>query len=272
MLRAHKLGWFTRLFTAHCARMLRRQFGGVRVLGLEHARRALAAGPVLLLANHVAFWDAVLIIWLSNAVLRADGYAWMDRDNLHRLAFFRWLGAFGVGAGNALEAARAMRYAARLLDGPGRHIWIFPQGRERPQSVRPLGFLGGSAHLLRRAPQAVAVPVALRYEFGEGAQPWAHVAFGQACAGEPHARTHEAAVEALLAEQEADLLQPRADGQALLTAPPARDAWPTRALASLARWFMQLPSQVHGKGARSPAHLAAAQHPAPGQNEQRIGG
>ena len=40
------------------------------------------------------------------------------------------------------DGASAMRYAARLLDRPRRLVWIFPQGAERPVTLRPLGRMG----------------------------------------------------------------------------------------------------------------------------------
>ena len=271
MLRAHKIAWFERLFTRHCGRMLRGQFAGVRVLGLPRVQRALAAGPLLLAANHVAFWDGILITWLSNALLQAEGYAWMDGNNLRGLAFFRLLGAFGVRPGRATDTARAMRYAQQLLSGPGRHVWLFPQGRERPVSVRPLGLQRGSAHLMRRCPQATLLPVALRYEFGAGMRPWVHVAFGEPFAGEHQVHTHAAALEAVLAEQEADLLQPTAHGREFLRRGAAAPGWPTRLLSFLAQRFMQLSPQIDVQGARPPAHPASPQHAAPGNGQQEIG-
>ncbi|MEI6252556.1 MAG: hypothetical protein WCP30_07105, partial [Mycobacteriaceae bacterium] len=53
-------------------RYARRRVGygldGVWVTGLQEARAALAEGPVLFAANHVAWWDTLLLVVLHEAL------------------------------------------------------------------------------------------------------------------------------------------------------------------------------------------------------------
>jgi len=169
-----------RWLAGHARARLARSFTRVQVLGLAHVRAALEAGPVLVVSNHTAWWDALVILWLGRLVLGADGYALMDARNLRRLPFFRWVGAFGVDLEDRADGARALRHAARLLDRARRLVWIFPQGRERPVTARPLAFAPGAAAIARLAPACRVVPAALRYEHGEEPEPVAYVAFGEA--------------------------------------------------------------------------------------------
>lgn len=157
---------------------MRRAFGSLRVRGLEPVRALMREGPVLIVSNHTAWWDPLLVLVLTTRVLGVDAFAMMDAKNLRRLPFFGLVGAFGVDLDVPADGARAIRYAAKLLDGPGRVVWIFAQGRERPVTERPLGFRGGTAEIARVARRAVVVPVALRYEHGARPEPDAYVSFG----------------------------------------------------------------------------------------------
>ena len=137
MIPARKHRLFRWWFGGHARARLRAGFSAVRAEGMDHLRAALAAGPVL------------IVLYLTEHALRCDGHAMMDAQNLQRLPFFAMVGAFGVDLANPSDGASAMRYAARLLNAPGRMVWVFPQGRERPVTERPLAFRAGSAEVAR---------------------------------------------------------------------------------------------------------------------------
>lgn len=158
-------------------------FGAVRVHGLEQARAASREAPLIVVSNHTSWWDPLFAIYLCTLELRADAHAMMDAKNLARLPFFGKVGAFGVDLDDPADGARAIRYAAKLLDRPGRLVWVFAQGRERPITERPIVFRAGTAEIARVA-RARVVPVALRYEFGAEEHPTAWVSFGEPLAYE----------------------------------------------------------------------------------------
>jgi 1-acyl-sn-glycerol-3-phosphate acyltransferase len=121
-------------------------------------------------------------------VLDLDAYAMMDADNLLRHPYFARVGAFGVHRGSRRDGAASLRYAADLLRSPGRCVWIFPQGEERPWHER-LVFRPGVARLSRLAPSAAIVPIAFGYSFGATEGPDAWIAIGR-----PVASTSSAAI------------------------------------------------------------------------------
>jgi len=187
--------WFRRWFAAHASGRMRRAFETVRVAGLVHLRQVLAAGPAVIVSNHTAWWDPLVALLLTERVLRCDSYALMDAVNLERLPFLGLLGGFGVDLRRPSDGAAVIRYAVRLLDAPGRAVWIFPQGRERPITERPLNFRPGSAEVARVA-KVPTVPLAIRYEFMGTERPHVLVDLGEAIAPGRD-------VEALRARQEA---------------------------------------------------------------------
>lgn len=214
MIPARKHAWFDRWFASQARGRLGATFARVRLAGAEHLREASAAGPVLLVSNHCAWWDPLVVLYLETYVFRGDWYAMMDAANLRRLPFFGLVGAFGVDLDVASDGAAAMKYSARLLKRPGQAVWIFPQGAERPQSLRPLGFRAGSAEIARIA-RVKTVPVALRYAFVHEARPELLVDLGPAMEFGRDVTLgraqHEAAVTEGLDRIEADLLAERFD-------------------------------------------------------------
>lgn len=200
MIPALKSRWFSAWFARDAERRIARHFSALRVHGLAETRAIAETRPVLVVANHTAWWDPLLAIQLCVRALRVDAYAMMDAKNLRRLPFFARVGAFGVDREDPADGARAVRYAARRLDRPGRLVWIFPQGAEVPRAA-PLVFHGGSAHVARVARRAAVVPVGIRYEHGAEPRPTAYVSFGPSLAYERDpARGQRAQEEAVRAE------------------------------------------------------------------------
>jgi len=178
MIPAQRRPRFARWFARQAEARLRRSFGRVRLLGLSHLREASAAGPVLVVSNHASWWDPLVALWLTNRVLALEAYALMDAANLRRLPFFGPAGAVGVDLADPRDGARVLRHLAGLLRAPGQLVWVFPQGREQPADA-PLQFEAGAAAVARTAGAAVRVlPIALRYEHGHEARPWAWISVG----------------------------------------------------------------------------------------------
>jgi 1-acyl-sn-glycerol-3-phosphate acyltransferase len=180
---AKKSRWFNAWFARHARGRIRSTFGRVLVTGLDDARRVVEKAPALFVVNHSTWWDALVVLYLSELVLGCDGYALMDAANLRRAPFFRRVGAFGVDLDDPADGARSIRHAARLLDAPRRALWVFPEGRER-SPFAPLELRPGSAQIARVARRAAVVPVGLRYIFGGVEQPELWIALGGALAAE----------------------------------------------------------------------------------------
>ncbi len=189
---------FVQLGRRYVRRTLARSLDGVYVAGLEAARRVARERPVILAANHVAWWDSFLVVALDEA-LGTEGYALMDAASVQQMPYFAWLGALPL---NRAAPRPVLREAAALLDRPLRAVWIFPSGEHRPAHLRPLGFQAGVRLLTRLAPQAAVLPVAIQYAFAENSTPAAWVDIGAPVSGEDL----EAAVETGLARIDSALI------------------------------------------------------------------
>lgn len=163
-------------------RRARRRFARVLMRGIEHLDAWDSGGtadrPLLVVANHSAWWDAVLPVIISCRRLRHDAYALMDYEQLARFRFFRRVGAFSVDRADARSAMRTLQYAGDLLRDTRRVLWIFPQGRIVPNDARPIRCETGTAHLARMVGRCAIAPVAFRYEVGRDELPTACIAIG----------------------------------------------------------------------------------------------
>ena len=168
--------WFLGLARPYVRRRLARGLDGFYAAGVEAAREVARDRPVILAANHVGWWDSFLVVALDEA-LGTEGYALMDAESVRRLPFFARLGALPLDRGGASTSRAGLRAAAAKLSGPGRALWIFPQGHHRPAHLRPLGFMGGVSLLARMVPEAAVIPIAIQYAWGEQPMPaaWAHL-------------------------------------------------------------------------------------------------
>jgi 1-acyl-sn-glycerol-3-phosphate acyltransferase len=194
LLEARKHPLLERAYARYGRRLLRRAFARVWVGGAPWPE---GAGPVIAFANHSAWWDPVLALFLSHDVFRRDGYGLMEGAQLLRYPFFRRIGCFGATGDHPAEDARGLAlYAARLLRHaePGarpRTLWIFPQGALLPARV-PLAFRSGLARFSRAVPGAVLLPIAARYELRAAQRPECFVRVGSpvhaAARGESPAR------------------------------------------------------------------------------------
>ncbi|MEI8254504.1 MAG: lysophospholipid acyltransferase family protein [Deltaproteobacteria bacterium] len=192
---------FIRLFAWYARRLVRRSFGGLYVRG-----RLLAPGePVIYLVNHSSWWDALTVFLLSRGETRMRHDALMSEEGLRRFPFFARLGAVTVPVD---RSTRGMRALLAYVDEWSRKVrgalWIFPQGAVFHADRRPLGVQPGAARIAQRAAPCRVVPVALRYEFGEGQRPDVYVSIGEPMVIAD--RAPEASLAALL-ESEVDRLR-----------------------------------------------------------------
>jgi len=165
-------GWYLRWW------YFRRHFHAVRVsrAGLPQVP---VGCPLIVYTNHPSWWDPALFILVSRILLRSRrGYGPMEQDALGRYGLFRRFGVFGIDTESRRGAARFLEVSTHVLSDTGNALWITAEGaftdaRQRPVRLRP-----GLAHLARRIPGAVLLPMAVEYTFWNERQPEALMRFG----------------------------------------------------------------------------------------------
>jgi hypothetical protein len=155
-------------FDWYCGHALRKHFHRVHLYGDAPFDPARAT---LYVANHVGFWDPIVVDHLIRRTRPQPPFAMADLAQVRRHPFFRRVGAFSVDRTRPRDGMRAVRYAAQLLNGGPNAVLIFPQGGAEPADARPLRFETGVERILALAPTASVMVVALRYEFWTDQRP-----------------------------------------------------------------------------------------------------
>jgi len=159
---------------------MRRRLDGVHVRGVDGAGWVPASVPVLLVANHVSWWDGFLLRDVHRR-LRPDApfHVVMTETELRRFPLFRWMGALPLDDGPMAARGLLREMQARVGQDPAPVFGYFPQGRIWPAHRRPLGFRRGVAWLAARVAPIALVPVALHLEPMTRPGPAAFVSVGR---------------------------------------------------------------------------------------------
>ena len=172
----------TAFFTWVMQRQIAASFHALRLArpGLDGPLAELAADrPIVVYANHPAWWDPALFIVLANRLFAArDSYGPMDATALAQYRILERAGIFGIETEGYRGAAHFMRVATGLLDTPQRMLWITAQGAFADSRAKPVTLRPGLARLLARVPEAVALPLAVEYPFWSEKKPEALCRFG----------------------------------------------------------------------------------------------
>lgn len=172
MIRAVKSKTFDRVFSLYNHYyLLRRRFRSFTLSGSldplvaygpegGDAKPMAPDQPVVYFMNHSSWWDGLLLYHAAKQTSRGDHYVMMEERQLRQYAFFRKLGAYSINKDSASGVRASLQYTNELL-ASGKRVWIFPQGEILHQEARPIQFRPGIGLVLRRFPQAIAVPVTL---------------------------------------------------------------------------------------------------------------
>ncbi len=141
---------------------------------------ALHAGrPLIVYTNHPSWWDpALLLLALPKLFPGRLAFGPMERHALGRYRLFERMGIFGIDPGTSHGARAFLRVADIGLAKPNALLCITAEGAFTDARVRPVRLRSGLAHLARRAPHAVFLPLALEYGFWNESRPEAMLRFG----------------------------------------------------------------------------------------------
>ena len=165
------------VFARYLAWRMSREFHGVRLSG--DGVPALSAGrPLIVYSNHPSWWDPAMMIVLAHRLFPGrPGFAPMEQAAFERYGIFRRMGVFGIADGGA-GAKRFLEVADRALDAPGGMLWVNAEGAFTDARARPVVLRPGVAHLARRRPDALLVPLAMEFGFWDESKPEALARFG----------------------------------------------------------------------------------------------
>jgi 1-acyl-sn-glycerol-3-phosphate acyltransferase len=180
--------------------------------------------PLLLIANHVSWWDGFLLHEVHRSLRpRAPLHTVMLESELRQHRLLRSLGAVGIRPESTVSVAQCIRtLKARVQRRPDSMVAFFPQGRIWPAGRRPLGFRKGIELFARNLPGSAILPVAIHIEPLNRISPTAFLSVGYPVeSGDPDARA-ERLESAVTAELDRILRFLTEHGES------APEAWPAR--------------------------------------------
>jgi len=177
LIEARKNAALETIYSVYASRLIRRQFGSLQVSGSPFPATERL---VIAYVNHSAWWDAVVPVHLTHSVFRREIHALMEGGQIRKYPFFRHLGCFGPTEKSVEDAKAVVDHAVTVLRNAKKPavFWIFPQGTILRSHV-PMQFKSGLARIANRLPEAVIVPVAIRYEFMKNKKPDCRVRIGE---------------------------------------------------------------------------------------------
>lgn len=143
--------------------------------------RAIPAGsPVMLVSNHVSWWDGFLLRAIQKAIRPASPlYTVALERELVSHPILRLIGGIGLTPSSPASILHALRSLAdKCVECPDSVVGYFPQGCISPSFRRPLGFTRGVELFIRRLGPVTVLPVSIHVEPLTGAAPTAFVQIG----------------------------------------------------------------------------------------------
>lgn len=127
--------WFTRT-------LVNRKFHAVHIASdFRDTGRA-----VLLIANHVGWWDGFWMLYLNQKVTKRQFFFMMHEAQLKKHRYFRNTGGFSVQPGSA-GVRQTLHYALNLLKEPRNLVLLFPQGKIHSAYQSEVHFERGAQYL-----------------------------------------------------------------------------------------------------------------------------
>lgn len=104
--------------------IIKLHFRPVLVMGKMEDRKL----PVLLIANHVSWWDGFWAMYLNVKVFRRKFHFMMLEKQLRKYWYFQHSGGFSVNK-KSKGALESLQYSAELLQNNQNLVLLFPQGK-----------------------------------------------------------------------------------------------------------------------------------------------
>ncbi len=177
---SHYSPYLRGLFDRYLPRLMRKTAQQVLVRG--PFERVPADLPLLLVANHVSWWDGFLL-WELQRRLRPKGRVrtLMLESGMREHGIFRRLGGIPMRPGDPVSIRGAFRAARREREQYGSQLAIvyLPQGKIWPSTRRPLGFQRGVEVLARELAPVCCLPIGIHVEPLTSPEPSLFISVGE---------------------------------------------------------------------------------------------
>jgi 1-acyl-sn-glycerol-3-phosphate acyltransferase len=145
--------WFNyTIFKIYAVYKIRRNFNKAIINGDYHDNGL----PVLLLSNHLSWWDGFWAMYVNLKLLKRRFHFMMLEEQLKRYSFFIHVGGYSV-KNRARSLVESINYTAELLCDNRNMVLLFPQGRITSIYDQTFIFGKGVEYILRKVEGKVQI-------------------------------------------------------------------------------------------------------------------
>lgn len=145
MLKARHHWFLFPFFKHHAFRIMRKHFASIHLCGEPQTWNK----PVLLVSNHISWWDGFWALYLNQKVFKKRFHVMMLEEQLRKHRYFNYCGAYSV-AKKSRSIIESLAYTNELLADAGNMVLYFPQGEIQSMHVREFSFEKGLTKVLEQ--------------------------------------------------------------------------------------------------------------------------
>ena len=123
-----------------------------------HFRGELAVcdKPVLLICNHISWWDGIWALHFNQQFLHRKFYFMMLEEQLRKNWFFRYTGGFSVKK-KSRSVIETIDYTAGLFNNSENLVLLFPQGEIQSMHLQEYTFEKGIEKILQKTEAEIQI-------------------------------------------------------------------------------------------------------------------
>ncbi len=112
--------------------------------------------PVLLIGNHISWWDGIWALYFNQQHLQRIFYFMMQDDQLRKNWFFQYTGGFSIQK-KSKSILETINYSAELLSNSKNMVLIFPSGKIQSMYNSEFIFEKGVEKILQKVKNEVQI-------------------------------------------------------------------------------------------------------------------
>ncbi len=124
---------------------INRHFHAVNIMGSFQERNL----PVLIIANHVSWWDGLWVMLLNIRLLNRKFHFMMLSEQMKKSRWFNYVGGYSVQK-KSKSIIESLQYTLELLSSNRNMVLLFPQGKIQSIYTPSIQFERGIDHILKR--------------------------------------------------------------------------------------------------------------------------
>ena len=124
-------------------RQLKKKFHKIEIVGKYEEENH----PVLVIANHISWWDGFWLMYLNLKMLHRRFHFMMLEEQLHKHWYFNFAGGYSIRK-KSRSILETLKYTAELLECVENMVFIFPQGEIKSMHDHTIMFEPGIENIL----------------------------------------------------------------------------------------------------------------------------